>query len=70
MATIPSWAIAVGPAAGQSLASSANAIDAALRGAPIPVIGRICSDQMLLDVRTIADGEVAEVADALRAAIQ
>jgi seryl-tRNA(Sec) selenium transferase len=46
---------------------SADAIDAALRRAPVPVVARIEGGRVWLDVRTIAAGEAADVAAAVRA---
>jgi L-seryl-tRNA(Ser) seleniumtransferase len=60
-AALPSWAVTLRGAAG------ADAIDAALRGAPVPVIGRIADGRMWLDVRTIAADEAAGVAAAVQA---
>jgi L-seryl-tRNA(Ser) seleniumtransferase len=58
-ARLPSWAVTLRGA-------SADAIDAALRRAPVPVIGRITGGRMWLDVRTIAPDETSEVAAAVR----
>jgi len=59
-AQLASWAVALaGP--------SADAIDAALRRARVPVIGRIEAGRVWLDVRTIAAEEHAMVAAAVRA---
>jgi len=44
-----------------------DALDAALRAGRVPVIGRIEDGRLILDVRTIGDDEVAEVAAAIRA---
>jgi L-seryl-tRNA(Ser) seleniumtransferase len=44
----------------------ADQIDRALRGAPVPVVGRIEDGRVWLDVRTIADSEVEDVARAVR----
>ena len=68
LAVIPSWAVAVSSQAG-SRVPSADAVDAALRAAPVPVVGRIVDDRLLLDARTIAEAELGEVAAALRAAV-
>jgi L-seryl-tRNA(Ser) seleniumtransferase len=45
---------------------SAEALEAALRAAIPPVVGRIAADRLLLDVRTVADAELDEVAAAVR----
>jgi L-seryl-tRNA(Ser) seleniumtransferase len=65
LAALPSWAIAIARAAVGG--ASADAIDAQLRAAPVPVIARIDDDRVLLDVRTITDAEVERVAAAVRA---
>jgi L-seryl-tRNA(Ser) seleniumtransferase len=46
----------------------ADALDARLRGRDPAVVGRIADARLLLDVRTLADAEVAEVAAAVAAA--
>ena len=60
-AELASWAVTLGGPGG------ADALDAGLRGAAVPVIGRIAGGRMWLDVRTIAADEVADVAAAVRA---
>lgn len=45
----------------------AEELDARLRRGDPPVVGRISRDRLLLDMRTVRDGEVAELADAVRA---
>jgi len=59
-AQLASWAVTV-------RGGSAEALAARLRRAPVPVIGRIEDGRIWLDLRTIAAGEVAEVAAAVRA---
>ena len=59
-AAMPSWAVVL---AGKS----ADAIDRALRAAPTPIIARIEDGKLWLDVRTIADADVAEIAAAVAA---
>jgi len=61
---LPSWAVALAVGGG-----SAEALDSELRAAGVPVVGRIVDDRLLLDVRTIAAGEVAEAAAAARGAL-
>lgn len=60
-AELASWAVTL---AGRA----ADALDRALRGAPVPVVGRIAGDKLWLDVRTIADDERAAVVAAVRGA--
>jgi L-seryl-tRNA(Ser) seleniumtransferase len=48
-------------------AGGPDAMDASLRRAPVPVIGRIEAGALVLDVRTIGDDEIDEVAAAVRA---
>ncbi len=58
---LPSW--------GVSLAISGkgpNEIEVALRNQPLPIIGRIDSDRLILDVRTLCDAEIDLIADAVR----
>jgi L-seryl-tRNA(Ser) seleniumtransferase len=51
--------------------SGANAeqLDAHLRAGEPPVIGRIADDRLLLDVRTLEDDDLLQVATALRETI-
>jgi len=58
IAALPSFAVA--------LAGAADALDARLRAAPVPVIGRIVDGRLLLDVRTVTDAELAELAAAVQ----
>lgn len=61
-ARIPSVALAIdGPAA---------AIEARLRGNDPPVVGRVVEARVLIDLRTVFPSEEAEVAAAIRAAVQ
>jgi len=60
-AALASWAVTLRGSRG------ADALDAELRRAPVPVIGRIEDGRVWLDVRTIATGEAATVASAVRA---
>jgi L-seryl-tRNA(Ser) seleniumtransferase len=57
-----SWAVAVSGARVEQL-------DARLRAGDPPVIGRIAEDRLLLDVRTLEDDDLAEVATRLRETI-
>jgi L-seryl-tRNA(Ser) seleniumtransferase len=57
---LPSWAIALKPAP-----TSISALEQGLRKLSLPVIGRIEDDSFLLDMRTVSDDEVLELADSL-----
>ncbi len=59
--TQPSWAVALTPQAG----ASAEALAAQLRAAPVPVIGRIVDDRVLLDMRTVLPDDIDALIDAL-----
>jgi len=61
---LASWAVTL---RGTSAGSGADAIDAGLRRAGVPVVGRIDDGRVWLDVRTIAADEVDQVAAAVRA---
>jgi L-seryl-tRNA(Ser) seleniumtransferase len=58
-AQLASWAITLH-------GGSADAIDAGLRGAAVPVVGRIEDGRVWLDVRTIGADETADVVAAVR----
>ncbi|MGE0870608.1 MAG: L-seryl-tRNA(Sec) selenium transferase [Kofleriaceae bacterium] len=59
-AALASWAVTLrGP--------SPDAIERRLRAAPVPVIARIADGRVWLDLRTIADDEIAAVIAAVRA---
>jgi len=58
-AQLASWAVTL-------RGDSADALDAALRRARVPVVGRIEDGRLWLDVRTISADEVADVVDAVR----
>jgi L-seryl-tRNA(Ser) seleniumtransferase len=60
-AQLPSWAVVI---AGRS----ADALDRQLRAAPVPVVARIEDGKLWLDVRTISDEDVSEIAGAVAAA--
>ncbi len=57
---LPSWAVALKPAP-----TSISALEQGLRKLSLPVIGRIEDDSFLLDMRTVSDDEVPELADSL-----
>ncbi len=56
-AALPSWAVV--------LPGDPDALDARLRAAAVPVIARVADGKLWLDVRTIADDELALIAAAL-----
>lgn len=60
---LPSAALALG-----SAERPAHRLETALRRAPLAVIGRLQEGRLLLDMRTIADGEAAMLASAVNAA--
>ncbi len=49
-----------------STTHSANELSAALRANNPPIVARIADDHLLFDLRTVAEEEIAEIADALR----
>jgi L-seryl-tRNA(Ser) seleniumtransferase len=59
-----SWAVAVTARDGRD----AEAIDARLRRAEPPLVGRIADDRLLLDVRTLGDDDLPAAARAFRTA--
>jgi L-seryl-tRNA(Ser) seleniumtransferase len=44
---------------------SVNRLEKDLRSAPLPVIGRIEEDKYILDMRTVVDDEISQIADIL-----
>jgi len=60
---LPSYAVAIRAPGG------AEHLAARLRGAPVPVLARVQGEQVLLDVRTLLDGELPEVADQVAAVL-
>lgn len=58
---LPTWLVALTPAA-----MGANALAARLRACPVPVIGRIESDRLCLDPRTLSSSDATVIRDALR----
>ncbi len=64
---LPSWAVAL--RAGGS-AGGAEAFAARLRSAPVPVVARVAADVVLLDARTLLDGDAAAIEAAVMNALQ
>jgi L-seryl-tRNA(Ser) seleniumtransferase len=62
--TVEPWSWAVAATARDASGPSADALDARLRRAAPPVIGRIAEDRLLLDVRTLGDDDLPAVARA------
>jgi len=58
---IASWAVAVRP---ENIKISR--LETLLRHAPVPVVGRVEGDRLLLDMRTIADGELGLLSESLQ----
>jgi L-seryl-tRNA(Ser) seleniumtransferase len=63
LAELPSWGVAI---AGDLDGRSLDALDARLRAAPVPVIGRVEGGRLWLDVRTVGDGDLDAIAAAVR----
>ena len=61
---IPSWAIALQP---QKMKTSQ--LEKSLRHAPVPVIGRVEKDRLLLDMRTIGEDELGMLFDSLQSSL-
>jgi L-seryl-tRNA(Ser) seleniumtransferase len=53
-----------------ALAGDAPAHDARLRAAPLPVVGRIADDEMLLDLRSVPPEADDDLASAVIAALR
>jgi len=62
--TVEPWSWAVAATARDGGGPSAEALDARLRAARPPVVGRIAEDRLLLDVRTLGDDDLPAVARA------
>jgi L-seryl-tRNA(Ser) seleniumtransferase len=58
------------PSAGVAIAGRAEAVEQRLRGNDPPIIGRIAEGRVVLDLRTVASGQDADLAVAVRAAIE
>ena len=61
---LASWAVALQPSN-----MKISQLEQRLRHAPVPVIGRIANDRLLLDMRTVAEDELDLVLDGLRYAL-
>jgi len=59
LAELPSWGVA--------LVGEAEAIDGKLREAAVPVVARVEGGRVIIDLRTVAEAEEAEVVAAVRA---
>ena len=64
---LPSWAVAIRAA---TSAGSAEALAARLRRAAVPVVARVAADAVLLDVRTLLDGDETAIEAAVMNALQ
>jgi len=62
--TVEPWSWAVAATARDGGGPSAEALDARMRAARPPVVGRIAEDRLLLDVRTLGDDDLPAVARA------
>jgi L-seryl-tRNA(Ser) seleniumtransferase len=56
--TVPSAGLAIRPAAARRAGSALAALAAALRKLPVPVIGRIEEQALILDLRCLEDGDI------------
>jgi L-seryl-tRNA(Ser) seleniumtransferase len=52
---LPSFGLAIAPAGAGGVGRALDALSTALRALPLPVIGRIASDRLLLDLRCLED---------------
>jgi len=57
---LPSWAVAFKP-----LQIHLSAMEQGLRKLPIPIIGKLEDDSLLLDMRTVSDNEIPDLAGSL-----
>ena len=70
---LPSWGLALAPADGKRPGRALAQLEGALRSLPRPVIGRIASDALWLDLRCLAAADMAPFTaqlGALSAALQ
>jgi L-seryl-tRNA(Ser) seleniumtransferase len=63
LSRLPSWALALWPH-GSDL--GVDALDQRLRRAATPVIGRIADARLILDMRTVTEGDLDALIQALR----
>jgi L-seryl-tRNA(Ser) seleniumtransferase len=63
LSRLPSWGVALWPHGSDR---GVDALDQALRRASSPVIGRIADARLILDMRTVAEGELGALVQALR----
>jgi len=66
-AEMPSWGLSLRAREPDRPGCSATAIERKLRAAPIPIVGRIVEDAVILDVRTVAEDELDALVAAVRA---
>ncbi len=64
---LPSWVVAI---RATKSAGGAEAFAARLRSAAVPVVARVAADAILLDVRTLLDGDAAAIEAAVMNALQ
>jgi L-seryl-tRNA(Ser) seleniumtransferase len=69
--TLPSCGLAIAPVGRQGIGRALDELADAFRALPLPVIGRIASDRLLLDLRCLEDSapflaQLASLADALK----
>ncbi len=67
---LPSAGLAIRPLAKKGAGRALDALAGALRGLPLPVIGRIHDDQLLLDLRCLEDRDLAPFSAQLPALAQ
>ena len=61
---IASWAVAIKPEV-----LKIHLLEERLRQAPVPVVGRVEDDRLLLDMRTVAEDELDLLAESLAIAL-